>query len=98
MSTGASGVRVAILATLDTKGDEAEFVADQFRRRGLEPVLVDLGTGGTAGHHAGVSRDEVIAAAGSTAAELKAAAKADAMAIMARGAAVLLTNGSSTAG
>ena len=90
MSIGASGVRIAILATLDTKGDEAEFVADQFRRRGLDPVLVDLGTGGTAGERADVSRDEVIAAAGSTAADLKAAAKADAMAIMARGAAVLL--------
>jgi len=37
-------VRIAVLATLDTKAHEAEFLADRIRDFGGEPVVFDLGT------------------------------------------------------
>jgi uncharacterized protein (UPF0261 family) len=37
---------VLVLATLDTKGEEARFLADAIRARGCDPRLVDLSVGG----------------------------------------------------
>lgn len=37
---------IAVLGTLDTKGIEHEFVAEQIRRRGHSPLLIDVGTSG----------------------------------------------------
>lgn len=35
--------RVAVLATLDTKGPEAAYLRDGLREHGLDPLVVDCG-------------------------------------------------------
>ncbi|MCH2065022.1 MAG: Tm-1-like ATP-binding domain-containing protein [Roseibacillus sp.] len=55
---------IAVLGTLDTKGDEHAFVADQIRLRGHEVLLIDVGTGSDPGVRPGVSRFEVAEAGG----------------------------------
>ena len=37
---------IAILGTLDTKGEEHAFVANLIRKRGHKPLLIDVGTKG----------------------------------------------------
>jgi uncharacterized protein (UPF0261 family) len=56
--------RIAVVATLDTKGDEAAFVAHGIRARGHEPVLVDVGLAGTPRIAAAIDRDRIAAVAG----------------------------------
>ena len=34
---------IAVMATLDTKGVEAQYVAEQIRRLGHDPLLIDTG-------------------------------------------------------
>ncbi|HBP55846.1 MAG TPA: hypothetical protein DD687_07860, partial [Verrucomicrobiales bacterium] len=36
---------IAVLGTLDTKGVEHTFIADEIRRRGHDALLIDVGTG-----------------------------------------------------
>ena len=55
---------IAVLGTLDSKGEEHAFVADLIRKRGHEPLLIDLGTGDAPTIEPDVSRHEVAAAAG----------------------------------
>ncbi len=85
--------RIILLATLDTKGDEAGYLAGAIRARGFEPFLVDLslkpGTG--AGVPADVSRTAVAQAAGTTVDSLAKLPRAEAMEIVARGAAELVS-------
>jgi len=57
---------VYLLATLDTKGDEAAFVHDELKRAGVAVVLVDTGCQGEPKVAADVKRDEVFRAAGTT--------------------------------
>jgi uncharacterized protein (UPF0261 family) len=78
---------VAILATLDTKGDEARFVAECVRRRGHRPWLVDLSLIGGASLGGDTSRDDVAAAGGSTTRDVERLPRAEAMQVMAEGAA-----------
>ena len=54
---------IAVLGTLDSKGAEHAFVADQIRLRGHEVLLIDVGTGDDPTVEPGVSRFEVAAAA-----------------------------------
>lgn len=56
---------VAILATLDTKGAEARFLAERLRELGVRPVLVDTSLRGTSPADADVTRAD-LAAAGAT--------------------------------
>jgi uncharacterized protein (UPF0261 family) len=61
------GKIVAILATLDTKGDEVRFIKDQFAKRGKSVFVVDMGlTGKTQGVHADVNRENILEEAGSS--------------------------------
>ena len=55
---------IAVLGTLDSKGAEHAFVAQQIRARGHDVVLVDVGTGGEPEVKPEVSRFEVAAAGG----------------------------------
>ena len=55
---------VYLLATLDTKGHEADFVRAELSRMGVEVVLVDTGAVGAVDVGADVSRGQVFAAAG----------------------------------
>jgi uncharacterized protein (UPF0261 family) len=53
---------IAVLGTLDTKGREHEFVAEQIRELGHQPLLIDVGTGGPPQVRPDISREEVAAA------------------------------------
>lgn len=55
---------IAVLGTLDTKGDEHAFVADLIRQRGHTPLLIDVGTEKPPTVSAEVSREEVARIAG----------------------------------
>ncbi len=50
---------IAVLGTLDTKGDEHAFVADLIRRRGHTPLLIDVGTEKPPTVKPDVTREEV---------------------------------------
>ncbi|MGE9267734.1 MAG: Tm-1-like ATP-binding domain-containing protein, partial [Verrucomicrobiales bacterium] len=63
---------IAVLGTLDSKGDEHAFVAELIRRRGHEALLIDVGTGAEPSVRADISRDEVAAAGGVDLAALRA--------------------------
>lgn len=55
---------IAVLGALDTKGEEHAFVAEQIRKRGHTPLLIDVGTGGEPTTPPDIERTEVAAAAG----------------------------------
>ncbi len=55
---------IAVLATLDTKGKEAEFLREQIGAHGQEALIVDVGVIGTPAARADVSRSEVAEAGG----------------------------------
>lgn len=55
---------IAVLGTLDTKGHEHAYVADQIRQLGHNALLIDVGTGGAAQVAADIDRFAVAAAAG----------------------------------
>ncbi len=78
---------VLLLATLDTKGREADFVRGVLRARGVEVALVDTGCLGEPQVMADVAREDVYAAAGTTLAAVRARAdRGEAVAAAARGA------------
>ncbi len=51
---------IAILGTLDTKGEEHAFVADLIRERGHTPLLIDAGTQGEPTVKPDILRDQLI--------------------------------------
>jgi uncharacterized protein (UPF0261 family) len=55
---------IAVLGTLDSKGEEHAFVAALIARHGHNPLLIDVGTGGPATVQPAVTREQVAAAAG----------------------------------
>lgn len=72
MSHSDSAPAIYLLATLDTKGVEAGYVAARLRSMGARVAIVDVGCLGTPAIEAQVARDEIFAAAGTTLAELVA--------------------------
>lgn len=88
---GREGRTVALLGTLDTKGQEYAFVRARLADAGIKTILIDVGVLGGPGAEADISSDYVAKAGGSNLAEL--ADRADrgaAVATMARGAAKVL--------
>lgn len=84
-------MRVFLLATLDTKGAEAAFVAERLRAAGCAVTLVDAGCLGESTVPADVGREAVFAAAGERREELVArGARGAAVAAAAMGAARLV--------
>lgn len=82
---------VALLGTLDTKGEEYAFVRDRLAEAGVGVVVVDAGVLGAPGLAADVPRAEVAAAGGASLTGLAAAAdRGAAVSAMARGAAEVL--------
>lgn len=61
---------VALLGTLDTKGDEFRWLSDRLRDDGVDVVLIDVGSFSTS-PLADVTSDQVIAAAGADASQLR---------------------------
>lgn len=57
---------VVIVATLDTKGQEAGFVRDEIAQWGLETILIDPGVLGSPSVTPDISREKVAEAAGTT--------------------------------
>lgn len=57
---------VVLVGTLDTKGEEYEFLRERLRERGVETILVDAGVFEPAGARPDVGRAEVARAAGET--------------------------------
>src|SRR5262249_9019853 len=81
---------IAIIAALDTKGAEAAFIRDAIVQRGHTPLTIDTGVIGTPHFPSDIGADAVAQAGGDALTTLKAAGdKAPAMAVMARGAAVI---------
>ncbi|MEX1115133.1 MAG: Tm-1-like ATP-binding domain-containing protein [Akkermansiaceae bacterium] len=55
---------IAVLGTLDSKGEEHAFVAELIRARGFKTLLIDVGTGGPPTVTPQFSREQVAASAG----------------------------------
>ncbi|MCW1913827.1 Tm-1-like ATP-binding domain-containing protein [Luteolibacter sp. GHJ8] len=55
---------IAVLGTLDSKGEEHAYVARIIRERGHEPLLIDVGSGDEPLVKPDITREEVAAAAG----------------------------------
>lgn len=89
--TNAVARRIAILATLDTKGAEAELVARAVRARGHDAVLFDLSIPAAGSVPADVTRADIARAAGED--HVPGEDRMVAMARVARGTATLLAEG-----
>ena len=55
---------IAVIGTLDSKGHEHQFVADQIRSAGHSALLVDVGTLGETQVAPDIKRDEILEVAG----------------------------------
>ena len=83
---------IAVLGTMDTKGDEHGFVADVIRQRGHTPLIVDVGTLEPPKLKPDITRDEVARAAGVDLAALVAKRdRGEAVAALSHGAPVVLS-------
>lgn len=80
---------VAVLATLDTKQAEADYLAGQIASAGAAPRVIDIGLG-IGGQDGDVGNAEVAARAGRTIEELRRSARHTAMEAMGRGAGEIL--------
>src|SRR5687768_17332791 len=58
-ATPRAGTTIAVLATLDTKGEEARFLREQLAELGSKALLVDLGVLGEPVTTADVTREQV---------------------------------------
>jgi len=82
---------IAVLGTLDTKGEEHGYVANLIRARGHHVLLIDVGTLGPPAIVPDIGRDAVAAAAQVDLADIVARRdRGEAVAAMARGAPVVL--------
>lgn len=80
--------QIVLLGTLDTKGEEYKFLADELKRRGISTRVVDAGSKGKPSFRPDVSREEVAKAAGFDLAS--ATDRGTAVEAMARGAAKVI--------
>jgi uncharacterized protein (UPF0261 family) len=81
--------RILVVATLDTKADEADYLVRAIRSRGHEPYVVDLSLQPGTSAGADLSREDVAGAAGSSVDALASLPRAEAMELVAQGAAAL---------
>jgi uncharacterized protein (UPF0261 family) len=83
---------IAILGTMDTKGEEHAFVADQIKQRGHKILVIDVGALGDPKLKPDITRQEVAAAAGvDLAAVVARQDRGEAVAAMSRAAPVILS-------
>ena len=61
-----SGKTIVVLATLDTKGTEAQYLREQIERLGDRTLMVDVGVVGTPGTTADITRQQVAKAGGTS--------------------------------
>jgi len=82
---------IAILGTMDTKGVEHAFVAEQIRAHGHRTLLIDVGTFGASGTKSDIEPAEIARAAGADIAALAAKSdRGEAVTVMAKGAPLVL--------
>jgi len=93
LSLSASKPTIAVLATLNTKGREARFVAETLARAGATPRIVDLSLKSHEVDGADVTGASVAAAAGASWQALSERSRQDAAAAMAEGGKKLLLDG-----
>lgn len=86
----ASRPTVAVLATMNTKGKEARFIADALARAGVTPWIVDLSLKAHAAGDADLAAANVAAAAGASWQTLNERNRQDAAAVMIEGGAKML--------
>ena len=87
-----SGKTIAVLATLDTKGKEAEFLREQIGTHGHAALIIDVGVTGAPAARAEVTRAEVAEAGGTPLAQLlKNPDREKAAPVMAEGATRIVT-------
>ena len=65
-----SGKNIVVLATLDTKGQEAQYLREQIAKLGDKATIVDTGVVGTPAAKADITREEVAQAGGKSLADL----------------------------
>ncbi len=83
---------IALLGTLDTKGDEHGFVAELIRKRGHRTLIIDVGTVGAPLIQPDISREEVAALAGLDLAAIVARNdRGEAVAAMSKAAPIILS-------
>ena len=83
---------IAVLGTMDTKGEEHGFVAELIRRRGHTPLVIDVGTLEPAKISPDISRQEVARAASADLAALVAKRdRGEAVTAMSKGAPIILS-------
>jgi uncharacterized protein (UPF0261 family) len=81
---------IAIVATLDTKGEEASYIKELIAKRGHKVIVVDTGVLGRALFQPDITRDQVAEAAGTSLNEVIALAdEGKAIAAMAQGATII---------
>jgi len=84
---------VALVGTLDTKGQDFAFLAARLRAGGAEVIVIDAGTGAPDGLVPDVDGEAVAAAAGTSRAELRGARdRGRAVTAMGRGAAIVVAD------
>ena len=84
---------ISIIGTLDTKGDQVDYLTGKIKDKGHQVIILDVGVLGEPGGEADITRHEVAKAAGTTLEELAALGpgkEAEAMGKMAAGAQVIL--------
>jgi len=57
-------MKIIVIATLDTKGEEAAFIRDEISKKGLTPIVIDPGSAGEPMITADVSRADIALASG----------------------------------
>src|SRR5206468_2632720 len=83
---------IVVMATLDTKGIEAQYLAEQIHQLGHQPLLIDTGVVGNPMVKGDITREEVADAGGVTLAKLlENPARQKAAPIMAAGATHIVT-------
>lgn len=80
---------VLLIGTLDTKGQEFEFVKNEFKKRGVNTIVVDVGTRGEPFFDPDITREEVTKAVGSDFKTLTGYNRRKAVDIMIKGVSVL---------
>jgi uncharacterized protein (UPF0261 family) len=87
-----SGKTIVVLATLDTKGREAQFLREQIEKFGDKALVVDTGVTGAPGTHPDITRQEVAEAGGMSLAKILEHPSRDIAApVMAEGATKIVT-------
>jgi uncharacterized protein (UPF0261 family) len=87
-----SGKTIVVLATLDTKGREAQYLREQIEKYSDKALVVDTGVTGTPGAHPDVTREDVAEAGGMPLARILEQPSRDVAApVMAEGATKIIT-------